>query len=84
MPHVRARQLGTCFFDGTGFLLPLPPELQRRSRDGQARDTVRSPDVAFVQAARVPAEGDVLDGWVVIPGFTLAVEALFERVAPSE
>ena len=150
MPFVRARRLGLCFFDGTGFLLPLPPELQRRSRDGRARDTVRSPDVAFVRANRVPPagfgagwvplapdfaaevlspsetssdtgekladyraagtrllwvvdpakrlvtiyaadaptrwvrEGETLDGGDVLPGFTLAVDALFEDVAPGE
>lgn len=147
MPYVRARRLGTCFFDGTGFLLPLPPDLQRRSRDGTPRDTVRSPDVAFVRSERVPVggfgpgwvpvapdlaveilspsepasetqekladylvagtgavwvvdpakrlvaayaadaptrwlrEGDVLDGGAVVPGFTLAVDAMFEDVA---
>jgi len=147
---VRARRLGRCVFDGAGFLLPLPPELQRRSRDGRPRDTVRSPDVAFVRAARVPLggfgpgwillapdlavevlspsettsdtgekladyraagtplvwvvdpakrlvavyaadapvrwlrEGDTLDGGAVVPGFTLAVEALFEDVAAED
>lgn len=148
MPHVRSRRLGTCFFDGTGFLLPLPPELQRRSRDGQPRETVRPPDVAFVSRGRIPPggfgpgwiplapdfavevlspsepasdteekladysaagtrllwvidpakrlvtiyaadaptrwvrEGEMLDGGDVLPGFTLAVDALFEDVAP--
>lgn len=146
---VRARRLGRCFFDGAGYLLPLPPELQRRSRDGTPRDTVRSPDVSFVRADRVPRggfgpgwiplapdfavevlspsetasdteekladyraagtpllwvvdpakrmvtiyaadtptrwmrEGETLDGGDVLPGFTLAVEALFEDVAPA-
>lgn len=150
MPFVRARRLGLCFFDGTGFLLPLPAEPQRRSRDGRARDTVRSPDVAFVRADRVPAggfgpgwvplapdfaakvlspsetspdtqekladyraagtallwvvdpakrlvtiyaadvptrwvrEGETLGGGSVLPGFTLAVDALLENVAPGE
>lgn len=144
---VRAQRLGRCVFDGAGFLLPLPPELQRRSRDGRPHDTVRSPDVAFVRADRVPPggfgpgwiplapdlavevlspsetasdteekladyraagtpllwvvdpakrlvtvyatdapvrwlrEGDTLDGGAVLPGFTLAVDALFEDVA---
>jgi Uma2 family endonuclease len=147
MPFVRARRLGRCFYDGTGFLLPLPPELRRRDAQGEARDTVRSPDVAFVRRDRVPAggfgpgwvplapdlavevlspnetasdtqekladyraagtellwvvdparrivtvhaadaptrwlrEGDVLEGGSVVPGFALAVEALFEDVA---
>lgn len=147
-PYVRARRLGRCFGDGTGFLLPLPSELQRRAHDGRPRDTVRSPDAAFVRADRVPAlgfepgwvrlapdfaaevlspsetasdtaekladyraagtallwvidpakrlvsvyaadaptrwfrSGDVVDGGQVLPGFTIAVDDLFENVAP--
>lgn len=75
---VRVRRLGRCFFDGTGFLLPLPPELQRRSRDGRARDTVRSPDVAFVRRERIPADG-FGPGWV-----QLAPDFAVEVLSPSE
>ena len=146
--YVRERRSGYCL-GGVGFLLPLPPELQRRSRDGRQRDTVRSPDVAFVRRHRIPAggfgpgwvplapdfavevlspsgttsdteerladysaadtrlvwvadpakrlvttyaanaptrwvrEGETLDGGDVLPGFTLAVDALFEDVADT-
>lgn len=73
MPHIRARHLGACFFDGTGFLLPLPPDLRRRSRDGEPRETVRSPDVAFVRRERVPA-GGFGPGWVPLaPDLAAAV-----------
>lgn len=75
---VRARRLGRCVFDGAGFLLPLPAELQRRSRDGRPRDTVRSPDVAFVRADRVPP-GGFGPGWIPFAP-DLAVEVL----SPSE
>ena len=78
MPFVRARRLGACFFDGTGFLLPLPPELQRLTRDGRPRDTVRSPDVAFVRADRLPA-GGFGPGWV-----PLAPDLAVEVLSPSE
>lgn len=78
MPFVRSRRLGTCFFDGTGFLLPLPLALQRRSPDGAPRDTVRSPDVAFVRRARVPA-GGFGPGWV-----PLAPDLAVEVLSPSE
>lgn len=48
---VEERQLGLCFPDNTGFLLP-----------GLA-DTVRSPDAAFVRGDRLPREG-ITAGWV--------------------
>lgn len=78
MPLVRARRLGTCFFDGTGFLLPLPPALRRQGPDGGPRDTVRSPDVAFVRRDRVPA-GGFGPGWV-----PLAPDLAVEVLSPSE
>lgn len=84
MPFVRSRRLGRCFFDGTGFLLPLPPELQRRSRDGRPRDTVRSPDVAFVRADRVPA-GGFGPGWVrLAPDFAVEVLSPNETASDTE
>lgn len=84
MPFVRARRLGRCFYDGTGFLLPLPPELQRRSRDGRARETVRSPDVAFVRADRVPTRG-FGRGWVrLAPDFAVEVLSPSETMSDTE
>ena len=84
MPFVRARRLGTCFFDGTGFLLPLPPALQRPTRDGRPRDTVRSPDVAFVRADRVPA-GGFGPGWVQLaPDFAVEVLSPSETVSDTQ
>ena len=77
-PHVHARRLGRCFGDGTGFLLPLPAELTRRGPDGAPRDTVRSPDVAFVRADRVP-DGGFGPGWV-----PLAPDLAVEVLSPSE
>lgn len=75
---VRAGRLGRCVFDGAGFLLPLPPELRRLSRDGRPRDTVRSPDVAFVRADRVPP-GGFGPGWI-----PLAPDCAVEVLSPSE
>ena len=58
---VAERGLGECFADNVGFALP--------RRD----DTVRSPDAAFVPAARLPADG-VRDGWLrVAPALAVAV-----------
>jgi len=83
-PYVRAARLGRCFGDGTGFLLPLPPELQRRSRDGRARETVRSPDVAFVRADRVPPRG-FGRGWVrLAPDFAVEVLSPGETTSDTE
>lgn len=48
---VEARQLGACFPDNTGFLLP------------GLGDTVRSPDAAFVRAAALPPNG-IGPGWI--------------------
>jgi Uma2 family endonuclease len=43
--HVEAHELGDVFPDNAGYHLPIP---------GRARDTVRSPDVSFVAAGRLP------------------------------
>lgn len=59
---VEARQLGHCFADNTGFLLP------------GLGDTVRSPDTAFVRAGRLPAAG-IGPGWVPVAP-DLVVEVL--------
>ena len=84
MPFVRSRRLGRCFFDGTGFLLPLPPALQRPTRDGRPGDTVRSPDVAFVRADRVPA-GGFGPGWVQLaPDFAVEVLSPSETVSDTQ
>jgi len=83
-PYVRARRLGRCFGDGTGFLLPLAPGLQRHSRDGCARETVRSPDVAFVRAHRVPPRG-FGRGWVrFAPDFAVEVLSPSETTSNTE
>lgn len=67
---VEARQLGLCFPDNTGFLLP------------GLGDTVRSPDAAFVRADRLPIEG-IGSGWVgVTPD--LVVEILSPSETASE
>ena len=63
---VESRELGMCFPDNTGFLLP------------GLGDTVRSPDVAFVRAERLPAEGI---GW---DWLTVAPDLVVEILSPSE
>ncbi|GJG87068.1 hypothetical protein tb265_22490 [Gemmatimonadetes bacterium T265] len=77
-PYVRARRLGRALPDNVGFLLPLPSELQRRSPDGEPRDTVRSPDVAFVRRDRIPP-GGFGRGWV-----PLAPDFAAEVLSPDE
>lgn len=63
---VESGRLGYCFPDNTGFLLP------------GLEDTVRSPDVAFVRADRIPAAG-IGPGWMpVAPDFVV------EIMSPSE
>lgn len=64
--HVEARGLGEVFFDGTGFALP------------QRNDTLRSPDLAFVRAGRLPADA-LPDAWV-----PLAPDLVVEVLSPSE
>ena len=64
--YVEPRGLGECFPDGTGFALP-PDD-----------DVMRSPDVAFVRAGRLPAD-DLPDGWVPI-----APDMVVEVLSPSE
>jgi Uma2 family endonuclease len=81
-PYVRAHRLGRVFGDNTGFLLPLPIELRRRSPDGEPRDTVRSPDAAFLRRSKVPP-GGFGRGWVrAAPDF--AVEVLSPDETTSE
>lgn len=77
-PYVRARRLGHVFGDNVGFLLPLPPDAQRRSPDGEPRDTVRSPDAAFVRRDRIPLRG-FGRGWV-----RLAPDFAVEVLSPDE
>lgn len=67
--HVRERKLGRCFPDNTGFLLHIP---------GDATDTVRAPDAAFVRADRLPA-GGMPGGWVPV-----APDLAVEVISPSE
>lgn len=81
-PYVRARRLGRAFGDNVGFLLPLPLDMQRRTADGEPRDTVRSPDAAFVRRDRIPPRG-FGRGWVrMAPDF--AVEVLSPDETASE
>ncbi|HWE62582.1 MAG TPA: Uma2 family endonuclease [Chloroflexota bacterium] len=58
--HVEAHMLGTVAAAETGFILARNP------------DTVLGPDVAFVQSARIPAEGVPKKHWPLAPD--LAVE----------
>jgi Uma2 family endonuclease len=67
---VEARQLGQCFPDNTGFLLP------------GLGDTVRSPDVAFVAAAPLPQQG-IGSGWLAVSP-DLVVEILSPNETASE
>jgi Uma2 family endonuclease len=67
---VEARQLGLCFPDNTGFLLP------------GLRDTVRSPDVAFVTQRQLPKEG-IGSGWLSVSP-DLVVEILSPNETASE
>ena len=73
-PHVRKRRLGRAFGDNVGFQLDIP---------GETRDTVRSPDVAFVRAERLPPAGIGLRGWVRLAP-DLAVEVLSPENRPAE
>jgi Uma2 family endonuclease len=63
---VEPRQLGQCFPDNTGFLLP------------GLRDTVRSPDAAFVRGECLPEQG-IGAGWVAV-----APDLVVEILSPSE
>lgn len=63
---VEARNLGVCFPDNTGFALP------------GLDDTVRSPDVAFVRADRLPAEG-IGGGYL-----SVAPDLVVEVLSPTE
>jgi Uma2 family endonuclease len=67
---VEPRDLGICFPDNTGFLLP------------GLGDTVRSPDVAFVRADRLPERG-LGAGWMTVAP-DLVVEVLSPTETPSE
>jgi len=73
--HVRAGRLGRCLPDGAGFDLTalLPP------RPGS---TVRSPDLAFVRAERIPAGGFPRGFIRLAPD--LAVEVLSPNETASE
>jgi Uma2 family endonuclease len=63
---VEEHQLGLCFPDNTGFQLP------------NLEDTVRSPDVAFIRADRLPQNG-IARGWVPI-----APDLVVEVLSPDE
>lgn len=76
--YVDQHELGQVFGDNVGFVLPLPPEMARRSLDGELRDTVRSPDAAFVRRERIPA-GGFGEGWV-----RLAPDFAVEVLSPDE
>jgi Uma2 family endonuclease len=67
---VEVGQLGLCFPDNTGFLLP------------GLGDTVRSPDAAFVRASRLPAQG-IGSGWLSVAP-DLVVEILSPNEAAAE
>lgn len=67
---VESRQLGLCFPDNTGFLLP------------GLGDTVRSPDAAFVRAGLLPEQG-IGSGWVAAAP-DLVVEILSPSETASE
>lgn len=72
--HVRAHRLGRCFPDGTGFALSIPTT----TGESVTSDTVRSPDVAFVRADRLPPGG-------IGPGFlALAPDLAVEVLSPSD
>jgi Uma2 family endonuclease len=73
-PHVRRGRLGRVFADNVGFQLDIP---------GESRDTVRSPDAAFVRADRLPSGGITLRGWVHLAP-DLAVEVLSPDDRPRE
>jgi Uma2 family endonuclease len=63
---VQAGRLGLCFPDNTGFLLP------------GLGDTVRSPDVAFVRASKLPPRG-IGSGWL-----SVAPDLVMEILSPNE
>jgi Uma2 family endonuclease len=64
--HIQGQHLGEVFPGATGFLLKRNP------------DTVRAPDVAFISADRLPAEG-------IGPGFLqLAPDLAVEVISPTD
>lgn len=67
---VESGQLGLCFPDNTGFLLP------------GLGDTVRSPDAAFVRGDKLPAQG-IGAGWLPVAP-DLVVEILSPSETASE
>lgn len=68
IPHVRTHDLGGLFTSDTGFRIKREP------------DTVRAPDIAFVQAGRLPPEGLDNDA-----GFLdLAPDLAIEVTSPSD
>jgi Uma2 family endonuclease len=64
--YVRERRLGRAYGDNLGFRLDIP---------GEVTDTVRSPDVSFLRAERLPAGGVPSAGFVAFAP-DLAVEVL--------
>jgi Uma2 family endonuclease len=71
--HARRQALGRVFADNVGFHLDIP---------GETTDTVRSPDVAFVRADRLPG-GEVPIGFLRCAP-DLAVEVLSPDDRPGE
>jgi Uma2 family endonuclease len=67
---VEAEQLGLCFPDNTGFLLP------------GLGDTVRSSGAAFVRADKIPTDG-IAAGWVAVAP-DLVVEIVSPNEAATE
>jgi Uma2 family endonuclease len=68
--HVRRHRLGLVLAAETGFILARNP------------DTVRAPDVAFIAAHRIPAEGVPTGYWPGAPD--LAVEVVSPSDAPDD
>ena len=69
---VAAQQLGLCFPDGTGFLLP------------GLGDTVRSPDAAFLRADKLPRHG-FDSGWIAAaPDLVVEILSPSETAADLE
>lgn len=65
--YVEAQELGVVFAAETGFIV-------EPATDGDARDTVRGPDVAYVSQEQIPEEG-LDDAWGNFPP-DLAVEVV--------
>ena len=70
--HVKSNNLGAVYAAETGFLIARKP------------DTVRAPDVAFVNRARIEQAGDIKGYWIGAPDLAVEVVSPSDRVGTIE